>query len=170
MNQTQFSFFDFNEAKKITAIIIFVLAFFAFLWEIMSGFRTSEPITTVNNSANVASNQMPLRANSALFTTALWGHYIPVNLSNADIKQSMLDVEVVGIIFSEKEKNSKVVIRVGGGEEKYYSIGDTLPGGAVIKRILAESVVVLYNGVLESLSLPKNELIFDASTKPLIEE
>ncbi len=129
MNQTKFSFLDFNEPKKIAASIIFVLAFFAFLWEIISGFRASEQIRTVNNSANVASNRTPLRANSALSTIALFGDYVPVNLSDADIKQSMLDVQVVGIMFSEKEKDSQVIIRAGGGEEKYYVVGDNYQVG-----------------------------------------
>lgn len=82
----------------------------------------------------------------------------------------MLDAEIVGIMFDDNEEYSQVIIKVGGGPEKVYSIGDSLPGGAIIKRISPDAIVVLHNGALESLSLPKNELIFEAPAKPLIEE
>lgn len=168
MKQTKLFLLDFNDPKKLAAIIIFTLALFAFLWEIMSGFRTTGHLETLSKPTNLTNTQVSLSSSSPLFTTPLFGVYVPTNLSDADIKQSMLDVQVVGIMFSANEKDSQVIIRAGGGEEKYYVVGDTLPGGAVIKRISEKGVVVLYNGALESLSLPKNELIFDVPAKPLI--
>jgi general secretion pathway protein C len=169
MKHRKFSIINDNDPKKIAAIIIFILAFLAFIWEIISAFH-SEQIKTANKSLNLGNNQETIRSNSPLFTTALFGDYVPANLSEADIKQSTLDVQVVGIMFAAKENESQVVLRVGGGKEDYYVVGDTLPGGAIIKRISSEGVVVLHNGALESLSLPKNELIFDVPAKPLIKE
>ena len=170
IKQSKFPLFDVKEPKKLVATIILGLAFLAFCWEIISAFRANEQITIVNRPTKVTSVLERLRADSPLFKTALFGHYVPVNLSDAEIKQSMLDVQVVGILFSGKENDSQVILRTGHGEEKYYLIGDSLPGGAVIKRISERGVVVLHNGSLESLSLSKNELTFDVPAKPLIEE
>lgn len=170
MKQTKIFLLDFNEPKKLAASVVFLLAFFAFVWEIVYGFRSTEQVKINNLPAKIAAPPNTIQPNSPLFTGALFGDYVPANLSDAEIKQSMLDVQVVGIMFSDKEENSQVIIRTNNGEEKYYVVGDTLPGGAVIKHISAQGVVVLHNGALESLSLPKNELIFDGPAKPLIGE
>ncbi|KTD18582.1 general secretion pathway protein C [Legionella lansingensis] len=162
-------FLEAQDSKLIAAVLIFLVACFLFLWEMVSFFRSQEIVTVTTKITSVRGRES-LQSNSPLFTRPLFGAYVPTNLADAEIKQSMLDVEVVGILFSNKEENSQVIIRAGGGQEKIYMIGDTLPGGAVIKRISENGVVVLHNGVLESLSLPKNELLFDAPAKPLIEE
>lgn len=80
----------------------------------------------------------------------------------------MLNLEVVGIILATKEEDSKVIIRASDGTEAVYYIGDTLPGGALIKRITEEGILVMRNGELESLSFPRNELIFEPPAKALV--
>ncbi|MCW8398304.1 general secretion pathway protein GspC [Legionella sp. PATHC038] len=101
----------------------------------------------------------------AILHSSLFGVYVSNNLSS--IKKSMLNVTLVGILFANKLNNSQVIIRSATGEEKTYKLGDTIPGGAVIKRIMASGILVERNGTLESLSLPKNELIFEPVAKPL---
>jgi len=100
----------------------------------------------------------------------IFGEYVPVDLKDSNIKQSMLNLEIVGIIFAENEENSHVIIRTASGKEQTFHVGDTLPGGVIIKRITPEGVLVGHNGAIESLSLPKNELTFEPVAKPLIEE
>ena len=51
-----------------------------------------------------------------------------------------------------------------------FRVGDTIPGDAVIKRIMPDGVLLMREGVMESLSLPKNELIFEPPPKPMGEE
>ncbi|MBA2711379.1 MAG: general secretion pathway protein GspC [Tatlockia sp.] len=170
MKNQKYTLSSLTDSKKIAAIVILVMAFFAFIWEILSAFPSTDPIRAINKPLNLIDNRQSINLNSPLFTTALFGDYLPVNLSDAVIKQSSLDIQVVGIMFAAKESESQVVLRVGGGKENYYVLGDTLPGGAIIKRISSEGVVVLHNGALESLSLPKNELIFDEPAKPLIKD
>ncbi|KTC78073.1 type II secretion system protein N [Legionella brunensis] len=160
---------NYNDPKLLIAVLVFFITCFLFLWEIIGYFQSTGKIVVATKLIN-QHTQESLRSNSPLFTVPLFGDYVPANLDDAEIKQSMLDVEVVGIMFDSKKEHSQVIIRAGGGQEKIYSIGDSLPGGAVIKRISANGVVVLHNGVLESLSLPKNELLFEAPAKPLIED
>ncbi|WED43958.1 type II secretion system protein N [Legionella cardiaca] len=160
---------DYKDPKLLIAVLIFFITFFLFVWEIVNHFQTTEKVMVATMPVN-KNAQENLRSNSPLFTISLFGDYVPANLTETEIKQSMLDAEVVGIMFDSDENQSQVIIRAGGGQEKIYSIGDSLPGGAIIKRISPNGVVVLHNGALESLSLPKNELTFDAPAKPLIEE
>lgn len=169
IEQANFSFLTIAQPKKKIAISVCILSGFLLIWEIAGAFQ-SEKKEILVKSAAIKTNQQKITPNSPLFTTALFGAYVPTNLSEADIKQSLLDVEIVGIMFSENGRDSQVIIHTADGEEKFYLVGDTLPGGAIIKRISQKGIVVLHNGALESLSLPKNELLFEGPAKPLIEE
>lgn len=99
----------------------------------------------------------------------IFGDYVPKNLDAAGIRQSMLNLTVVGVIFAAVEHDSQVLLQKPNGEELFFHVGEDVPGGGVIKRITAEGVLVLRDGVLERLSLPKEELNFEASAMPLEE-
>ncbi len=169
MKASELSFLSLRNYEKVIAIAI--VAFFAVLtvYELYGLFKPldTEPLRT--HAAPTVTEQ-PITADSPVFTAALFGDYVPVSMADETIKQSMLDVDIVGIMYSTDPENSQVLLRAGGGGEKSYQVGDTLPGGAVIKRIGQDGIVVLHNGTLESLSLPKNELRFEEPAKPLLEE
>jgi general secretion pathway protein C len=101
---------------------------------------------------------------------SLFGVHISENLNENLVKKTLLDLTLVGVLFVDKIDESQVIISTPNGEEKTYKIGDTLPGGAVLKRITANGVLVLREGNLESLSLPINELTFEPVPEPLREE
>jgi general secretion pathway protein C len=101
---------------------------------------------------------------------SLFGVYVPNDLNEKSVKKSMLNVTLVGILLADKANESQVIIRFSNGYEKTYKIGDSIPGEAIIKRIMAHGILVEHQGVLESLSLPKNELTFEPVAKPLNEE
>lgn len=107
---------------------------------------------------------------SSILNNSLFGIYVPNDLNDGTVKKSMLDVTLVGILLADNEEDSQVIIRSASGDERTYKIGDKIPGDALIKRIRASGVLVQRNGVLESLSLPKNELTFEPVPKPLKEE
>ena len=98
---------------------------------------------------------------------AFFGDYVPTNLNEAGVKQSMLDLKVVGIMFSENDEASHVIIQMAAGRERTFKVGDSLPGGGIIKRITPDGVLIGRNGSLESLSLPKKALISAPPPKPL---
>jgi general secretion pathway protein C len=139
------------------------------IWEIYSfvrGFWSNQPAqTTAASQTAVIRNTVGKELRSPIF-----GTYVPKNLSDSNVKQTTLDLSIVGIIFSDKEENSQVIIRTTEGEETLVGVGDSLPDGVIIKRITPEGVMVENQGELESLSFPKNELIFEQHPKPLIEE
>jgi general secretion pathway protein C len=105
---------------------------------------------------------------NALLSSSLFGVYVSNNLT--EIKKSMLNVTLVGILFANTLHDSQVIIRSANGEEKNYKLGDEIPGGAIIKRILANGILVEHEGNIESLTLPKNDLTFEPVAKPLKEE
>jgi general secretion pathway protein C len=83
-------------------------------------------------------------------TTPLFGEFVPNYLKATDVKESTLNLQVVGVLYSPNEKIAQVIIRTASGVEHTYKIGDTLSGGAVIKRITPDGVLVNHDGVLEA--------------------
>jgi general secretion pathway protein C len=104
------------------------------------------------------------------FDTELFGNYISPDMSTANVQESKLKLELVGILYSEKKEDSQVIIRSADGEEQHYKIGDKIPGNVIIKQIMADGVFVEHNGVLESLKLPENELTFEPPPKSINED
>jgi general secretion pathway protein C len=154
-------------SKPIIPKSIFFFLVFLSLWQIAVGFIRFFSLESPVNQAPAFPTQTIQVSLKAALTTPLFGDYVPQNLGEADVKQSVLDLTVVGIMFSNKEGASHVIIRTAGGREQTFSVGDSLPGGAIIKRITPDGVLIKRNGVLESLSLPKNDLNFEGPPKPL---
>lgn len=102
--------------------------------------------------------------------SAIFGSYVPKDLDESSVQESLLNLEIVGILFAPNLQDSHVIIRAADGEEKTYLVGDALPGGAVLKKITAQGILVERDGNLESLSLPKGELTFEPIAQPMLED
>lgn len=100
----------------------------------------------------------------------IFGDYVPKALVDVDVKPSGLDLLLVGIVFSANHQESQAIISVPGGPTQNFSVGDSVPGGAKIKQITPDGVLLEHAGELESLSLPKNELTFEPLPEPLSQE
>lgn len=100
----------------------------------------------------------------------LFGLYMPSNLKDVNIQQSLLDVHVVGIMYSVHEEHSQVLLSAGNGAEKIYRVGDKIPGDAIIKKIEPHSIVILSHGRLERIEFPKNTLKFENQSRLIFKE
>ncbi len=109
----------------------------------------------------------PQNSLDSLLHSSLFGVYVSNDLNSENVKKSMLNITLVGILLGNTSENSQVIIRSANGEEKNYKVNDKIPGGALVKKIMAGGILVEHNGTLESVSLPKNELIFEPLAKPL---
>lgn len=159
-------------AKYAKWIIISLITLFSLLiiFEYVTLFfsLTAKPVLSSSNT-NV---EMGKKQDSSdyILDSSIFGVYVPDDLNEDNVKKSMLNLTLVGILLAHKPENSQVIIRNANGDEKTYKISDKIPGGAVIKRIIAGGILVDRNGTLESISLPKNDLIFEPVAKPLKEE
>ena len=77
----------------------------------------------------------------------------------ADAPETKLNLLLKGVIASSDEENAVAFIAAGKGTtEKSYAIGDNLPGGAILKDIYEERVLLEYRGRMENLSLRRKVL------------
>lgn len=139
------------------------------IWEIISGIGVLPGLNqeVKARTKNTHDKAVSDRERTTIARHPLFGEYVPSNLDAAGVRQSMLNLKVVGIVFSENENDSEVVLQEENGQEHFFHVGDSLPGGGVIKRITTEGVLVLRAGGLERLSLPKEELNFEAPPQPM---
>ena len=96
-----------------------------------------------------------------------FGEYLPHAIGDVGVERSKLNASIMGILYSSDEETSQVLIEVPGHADKVFRLGDTIPGGAIIKRIAPEGILLMRGGVMESLSLPKNELNFAPPPQPM---
>lgn len=164
--------FDFQAlltAKYAKWLIIGFIAIFSILiiYEYASLFFTSRPTSVATANEKGLSTNSKEDSSQYILKSSLFGVYVPNDIDGSDVKKSMLDVTLVGILFANIVDESQVIIKASNDEEKTYKVGDSVPGGAVIKKIMANGVLVEHNGALESLSLPKAEITYEPQAKPL---
>lgn len=157
--------------RPVVAKLVAVSVALLVVYQLVTGFVSymsikHAPITVSHSSLPTKAELNPPKHNAGL-TADFFGHYVPKNLNELNVKRSMLNLKVVGIMLASDEDDSKVIIQTAHGNDQTYQVGDDVPGGATIKRITADGVLVYRNGELESLTLPKNDLIFEAPIKGL---
>ena len=145
--------YSFIIALSLALLFVCVDIFMGF----KSSFKLSQPVKV--DKPIVQPPAKPLgQVVGVASTTHLFGEYIPDDVDASGVKQSGLNLNIVGILFSEKEADSRVMFELPGKLVKTYGLGDTLPGGAVIKRIADDGILITRSGVVERLTLPKDEL------------
>lgn len=149
--------------SRVLAIVLGLLA----IWMIYSFWQDNFQITS-------SSSKLPEAAAPTLKTGLpdisqynLFGKYIPSQINTQDVPKTNLDLKLVGIMVAVPEQYGQVIIALPGEPEKVYGIGDELPGGAKIYRILPDGVILSRNGAYESLPLVKKPLEFLPISKPL---
>ena len=98
---------------------------------------------------------------------SFFGIYVPKNINDLDIKQSTLNIKIVGILFANDDKFSQVIINTPDKKDQILGVGDTISNGALIKKITKDGILIEWKGALERINLAKDVLIFDAPIKPL---
>jgi hypothetical protein len=81
-----------------------------------------------------------------------------------------LQLRLVGVIKSDPENFSRVIISESGQLPKVYGIGDSLPSGISINAITADGVILENGGHLEKLPLQRPPLVFQGMPQPLLDQ
>jgi len=108
---------------------------------------------STQQSAILMSQQI---ANSHLFGQADTG---VSTQRGSNAPETKLNLILKGVIASSDARNAVAFIAAGqSAREKSYSIGDNLPGGAILKEIYDERILLEYRGRMENLSLRRKVL------------
>ncbi|HXG27848.1 MAG TPA: type II secretion system protein GspC [Nevskiales bacterium] len=74
-----------------------------------------------------------------------------------DAPETALNLKLKGILAFGSETASRALIADASGREKPYAVGDDVPGGAVLKAIHADRVILERSGRFETLRLERNK-------------
>lgn len=99
----------------------------------------------------------------------IFGQFSSEISSNEIIQKSLLQLEIVGIIHSQDNKSSEVIIRMADGTDKTYKLNSKINNQLKIVKILPDSIIVRRNNVLESLHMPKDHLNYYDPKSELLE-
>jgi general secretion pathway protein C len=151
-----FYFIKHHGLKGLAGVLVILIGF-----ELITGIQSSTQLNQapVLNVAPV----IKIRKAAGVPTAAkvqLFGEYLPNEVGAAGVKRSGLNISVVGIVFSSDEAKSHVMLELSDHQVKLFVVGDKIPGGAVLKRITPEGILLMRDGVMEGLSLPKNDVLF----------
>ena len=67
------------------------------------------------------------------------------------------DIKLKGVFVSSSPAHSRALIVDGDSKEESYRIGESLPGGGIIKKINDTYIILLLNGELLHLLLNPEE-------------
>ncbi|HEV7166168.1 MAG TPA: type II secretion system protein GspC [Gammaproteobacteria bacterium] len=84
----------------------------------------------------------------------LFGTSAPTNSNVSNAPDTTLALTLHGIVAGKSAKDSRALI-VANGDEEPYAVGASLPGGAVIRAIFPDRVMLERDGRMEALRLPK---------------
>jgi general secretion pathway protein C len=88
-----------------------------------------------------------------------------------NVSEKRLGLVLRGVVSSDSQQSASAIIENQQGQTELYVIGDILPGNAELREIQENHVVVIYDGVNETLWLqggdigsPDDELADNAKT------
>ena len=152
----------FSPIVNCTLIIAIAYSLAQLTWSITAPAKAKRPLlggaTTVNNDSN-NTNAFDIAAISSLH---LFGVSVAEPVSTKVVvktPETKLNLRLAGIFYSQTAPTARIkpraLIAQGGAVERSYSEGDNLAAGIKIKQILPDQVVLVRNGQLESLKLPR---------------
>jgi general secretion pathway protein C len=87
-----------------------------------------------------------------------------VTAAKIDVKnvpQTSLNLELHGIFASEDTSNSRALIALRGKVGELYTLGEKLPGNAILDSVFASYVLIKRGARIEKLSFPEETIVRD---------
>lgn len=123
------------------------------------------PVSSISGARGAVTKPPAAMVNMAqwhLFGEALKEVPKPVQQQAVDAPDTTLNLKLHGVLASKNPAAARAIIADGKGVEEAYSVNGNLPGGAILREIYADRVILEYRGRLEALRLPKESLGGDA--------
>jgi len=134
----------------------------SFTWQILEDDSQQQ----TQPRAVTSPNQRPAQQSAILMAQRIANSHL---FGRADIKtktqrgtsapETKLNLLLSGVIASLDERQAVAFVAAGkGAAEKAYGIGENLPGGAILKEIYEDRILLEYRGRMENLTLRRTLL------------
>jgi general secretion pathway protein C len=91
---------------------------------------------------------------------------VGANQALAVIPETQLKLVLRGVMASKDPRTATAIVADPSGNEDFYTVGKELPGGAVLKEVHAQNIVLSRGGRFETLRLPDDALKAGGMTPP----
>lgn len=91
---------------------------------------------------------------------------VGANQALAAIPETQLKLVLRGVMASKDPRTATAIVADPSGNEDFYTVGKELPGGAVLKEVHAQNIVLSRGGRFETLRLPDDALKAGGMTPP----
>lgn len=145
---------------KLLSMLFAVFLFIAAIQLIVNIWPASAPTAQTDPLLSATVKPLPDVASWHLF-----GDYGVIRAGMLPITE--LDLKLEGVFYATDPKRSLVLVSSPNVKLKPYRVGDKLPGGAKIKEILPNGVIIDYDNQLQNLPLKKPTLEFAPKPKGL---
>jgi len=156
-------------ATTILLVIVIASTFASLTWKILPSppevsapgiVQKSSKTTQVSqaSSTNKTYNQIP---NWHLFGIVQKNIPKPVvqePVAPKEAPDTQLRLTLKGVVASADMMDAWAIVADRSGNEDSYGLDSALPGGATLKEIYADRIILLHNGRLETLRLPKDNM------------
>lgn len=163
---------DQRTIRYVTLLLIIWLAYLAagLTWRLMPGAETLVQTVPVMTQQATGTEQATARQAPNIARWHLFGQTIQPSAAperREVMPETKLNLTLRGVIAAEDPADSGAIIAAANREERYYPIDAELPGGAVLKEVYADHVVLLRgNERYETLPLPRDALDQSAMQSP----
>jgi general secretion pathway protein C len=90
-----------------------------------------------------------------LVNAHLFGNAVVQNVDSANAPPSSMPLVLAGVLATEDPKQGMAIIGESAQTAKVVSVGQQVPGGAMLHSVYNDKAIIDRNGALESLLLPK---------------
>jgi len=123
----------------------------------ISPVTVADPTSSANASSRPAANVNWILGKH-LFGEA--GAAPAVSSRDEPVQQTRLPLELQGVFMADENQVSAAIIAQRGKPGKRYVVGDTLPGNAKLDEVFTNRVILVREGVRETLPFPKSKTEF----------
>lgn len=116
---------------------------------------------TERQDASIAKAQQTQTVARQIASWHLFGHARSVAASAGPTiaPETKLNLLLRGVLASADSANAEAIIAAGAkAAEKIYRIDESIPGGAILREIYADRVILEYRGRVETLTLLRKKL------------
>ncbi len=132
-------------------------------WQIVPAPEITEPAVEAVSAAPAAAVRPRLDINEVigwhLFGAATATEPAPADDSvPVDAPETRLNLILRGVLSSDDKAEARAIIAEPNGTENFFAVGAALPGGAELKEIHADRIILMRAGRYETLRLPKEAM------------
>lgn len=106
----------------------------------------------------ITRNSGPVYRVTDITSANLFGDPRPKTVVRENIRDTNLNLKLVGVLWASDQKNARVLIESNSKNAALYSVGDSIKGAsASVKEIYQNEILLNRNGATEKLSLAKQK-------------